>query len=69
VIAMPESDQTRAEDFLRRLAGGPSTTRADEVAEKLTEKSPPRQTERAREERSLAGEVGKVCGPQEGTDT
>jgi hypothetical protein len=66
---MSENDQTRAEDFLRRLAGGPAASKADEVAEKLVEGSPPRDTEKAREERTLAGEVGKTCGPQAGDET
>jgi hypothetical protein len=60
---MAESDQARAEALLRRLAGGPSTSKADEVAEKLTEKSPQRTTEKSRVERTLVFEVGKTCGP------
>jgi hypothetical protein len=69
VIAMHEkgeSDQSRAEALLRRLAGGPSTTRADQVIERLVEKGPPLETEAKRQERTLVEEVGRDRGPQAG---
>jgi hypothetical protein len=71
---MSDNAQSRAEDFIRRLVGGPSTTRADELIEKLTEKGPRREDERERPgkgdhpggSRSLVEEVGRDKGPQIG---
>jgi hypothetical protein len=70
----PESDQDRADEFVKRLMGGPrkkdvSVARDDEAAAALTRESPERDTESKREEERLADRVGKARGPQRGDET
>jgi hypothetical protein len=69
----PETDQDRADEFVKRLMGGPrkkdvSTPRDDEAAA-LVRESPERETESKREEERLADKVGKAPGPQRGDET
>jgi hypothetical protein len=69
---MSESKKSRglqgaAEGWLRRLVGrSPAKAAADDVARALTGPSPKRQTEKARQEETLAGQVGKEKSPQQG---
>jgi hypothetical protein len=70
----PETDQDRADEFVKRLMGGParknvSVPRDDEAAAALTRESPERETESKREEERLADRVGKAPGPQRGDET
>jgi hypothetical protein len=72
-------DQTRADEFCKRLASPPRTARPRqkdvsvprdaEAAAELTRESPERETESKREEERLSDRVGKAPGPQRGDET
>jgi hypothetical protein len=59
--------QGQSESWLRRVVGrSPATAAADEIARALTGPSPKRQTEKQRQEETLAAQVGKEKSPQQG---
>jgi hypothetical protein len=60
---MKNPDQERADEFIRRLAGGGAS---DVVVDALTGKSPRRESEEAQGGSRLVDKTGKTRSPQEG---